>query len=70
MQRENIIETLKNKCFDRIKSKRRSMLDERRRQNILKAQTESKAKQEVNKGLAQDQDMLDEIIRKEIMSIH
>jgi hypothetical protein len=31
------------------------MLDERRRQNILKAQTESKAKQEkqeVNQGLA------------------
>ena len=45
---QNILETLKNKCFDRLKSKRKSILNERRKFNIQRMEQESKVKQQVN----------------------
>ena len=67
---QNILETLKNKCFDRLKSKRKSMLNDRRKFNMQRLESESKVKRHVNEEIAQDTDMLDEIIRQEIYKIH
>lgn len=67
---QNILETLKNKCFDRLKSKRKSMLNERRKFNMQRMEQESKVKQHVNQQIAHDTEMLDEIIRQEIYKIH
>lgn len=64
---QNIIETLKNKCFDRLKSKRKSMLNERRKLNVDRIESKSK---NVNQQIAHDAEMLDDIIRQEIYKIH
>lgn len=71
VQRDNIIETLKHQCFERIKSKRRTILENRRKDLINATQSKQKMlNQSVNVSIVQDTDMLDEVIRKEIMKIH
>ena len=68
-----VLNRLKEQCFERIKSKRKSMLDERRKKSLMLLQTQSKAKRardQVNRDMAEDAEMLGQIIQKEILNIH
>jgi hypothetical protein len=70
-KREALIETLKNQCFDRLKSKRKSIIDQRRRQNIDKingVESDSKMKKNANKQII-DEAMIHEIIQKEMQKM-
>ena len=69
---EDVLDRLKNKCFERIKSKRKSMLDERRKSNLQRAMTQSKLRKEakeVTDELAADYHELMRIVSTEADSI-
>ena len=66
VKNDSVLTKLKDQCFERLKSKRRSMLDERRKQNVLR---ESKKHRGLNEEIQNDQVFLGEMVSKEILKM-